>query len=94
MHGRLALKEKQTVMQAFRQGELEVLVSTPVIEVGIDVPNASVMLIEGADRFGPYPSFTSSEGRVGRGAHKSYCLLLAEAPSEGGHPAAGRAGTK
>ena len=81
MHGRLALKEKQTVMQAFRQGELDVLVSTPVIEVGIDVPNASVMLIEGADRFG-LSQLHQLRGRVGRGAHKSYCLLLAEAPSE------------
>jgi ATP-dependent DNA helicase RecG len=81
LHGRMPLKEKQVVMGAFRQGELDVLVATPVIEVGIDVPNATVMLIEGADRFG-LSQLHQLRGRVGRGVHKSYCLLLAEDPSE------------
>ena len=81
LHGRMALREKQGVMDAFRAGELDVLVATPVIEVGIDVPNATVMLIEGADRFG-LAQLHQLRGRVGRGAHKSYCLLLAEEPSE------------
>ena len=81
LHGRMPLKEKQGTMNAFRQGELDVLVCTTVIEVGIDVPNATVMLIEGADRFG-LSQLHQLRGRVGRGAHRSYCLLLAEAPSE------------
>ncbi len=81
LHGRMPLREKQEVMDRFRQGEMDVLVSTPVIEVGIDVPNATVMLIEGADRFG-LSQLHQLRGRVGRGGHKSYCLLLAEAPSE------------
>ena len=81
LHGRMSLRDKQTVMESFRQGELDVLVATPVIEVGIDVPNATVMLIEGADRFG-LSQLHQLRGRVGRGEHQSYCLLLAEAPSE------------
>ena len=81
LHGRMSLRDKQTVMESFRQGELDALVATPVIEVGIDVPNATVMLIEGADRFG-LSQLHQLRGRVGRGEHQSYCLLLAEAPSE------------
>jgi ATP-dependent DNA helicase RecG len=81
LHGRMPLRDKQTVMENFRQGELDVLVATPVIEVGIDVPNATVMLIEGADRFG-LSQLHQLRGRVGRSEHQSYCLLLAEAPSE------------
>ena len=81
LHGRMSLREKQEVMDRFRQGELDVMVSTTVIEVGIDVPNATVMLIEGADRFG-LSQLHQLRGRVGRGGHKSYCLLLAEAPSD------------
>ena len=81
LHGRLPLRRKQSVMDAFRRGGLDVLVCTPVIEVGIDVPNATVMVIEGADRFG-LAQLHQLRGRVGRGPHKSYCLLLAEGPSE------------
>jgi ATP-dependent DNA helicase RecG len=81
LHGRMSAAEKDEVMNHFRSRHLDILVSTPVVEVGIDIANATVMLIESADRFG-LSQLHQFRGRVGRGKEQSYCLLLAENPSE------------
>jgi ATP-dependent DNA helicase RecG len=77
LHGRMKPKEKDEVMASFHRRDADVLVSTSVVEVGIDVPNATVMLVDGADRFG-LSQLHQFRGRVGRGEHQSYCILLAE----------------
>jgi len=75
LHGRIAPAEKQQIMERFRRGETNALISTTVLEVGVDVRNASVMLIENAERFG-LAQLHQLRGRIGRGEHKSYCILL------------------
>jgi len=81
IHGRLDAEEKELVMRKFREGSISVLVATTVIEVGVDVPNACIMLIEEAGRFG-LSQIHQLRGRIGRGGEKSYCILLQESPGE------------
>jgi RecG-like helicase/REP element-mobilizing transposase RayT len=81
LHGRVPAPEKQAVMERFRHGETNVLVSTTVIEVGVDIPNVTVMIVENAERFG-LAQLHQLRGRIGRGEHKSYCILLSDDESE------------
>jgi ATP-dependent DNA helicase RecG len=81
LHGQLAGDEKDTTMRAFAAGEIDILVATTVIEVGIDVPNASVMIVEHAERFG-LSQLHQLRGRVGRGAAESFCILISDGGPE------------
>ena len=81
LHGRIPGPEKQEIMERFRSGDTNALISTTVLEVGVDVPNATVMLIENAERFG-LAQLHQLRGRIGRGEHKSYCILLTSAQAK------------
>ncbi len=81
VHGRMKAKDKDAIMTAFAAGEADILVATTVIEVGVDIPNAALMIVENADRFG-LSQLHQLRGRVGRGRHKSYCVLFSDSKTD------------